>query len=176
MNRLVICGMSAWLLLAATVTASAEVKITVGHNTVDNATADFKFKEVPSPVKGTAASTAKITIVDGKRDPNGGDVGVLNDGKWPADQDEPASNFFFSAGTDGGRLLVDLGGSINIKQVITYSWHSDARAPQVYSLYAADGAAADFNAKPSKDVDPVKAGWKLIAKVDTRPKTGDGGG
>jgi hypothetical protein len=94
----------------------------------------------------------------------------------PVDQDEPAANFFFNAGTEGGRLLMDLGAPINIKQVNTYSWHAATRGPQVYSLYAADGTAAGFNAQPSKEVDPVKAGWKLIAEVDTRPKAGEPGG
>jgi hypothetical protein len=173
-KRLVVGGVSAWFLLLAT--ASAEVKIDVGHNDGDHATAEFKFKEVPSPVKGNAASTAKITIVDGERDPNGGEVGVLHDGKLPSDQDEPASNFFFNAGTDGGWILIDLGKNISVKQVNTYSWHTDTRAPQVYSLYAADGAATGFNAKPTRAVDPVKVGWKLVAKVDTRPKAGEPGG
>ncbi len=156
--------------------AAKDVKIAVGRNDLDHATAEFKFKEVPSPVKGTAASTAKITIVDGARDPNGGDVGVLNDGKVPTDQDDPAANFFFNAGTDGGRILIDLGSRIHVKQVNTYSWHTDVRAPQVYTLYAADGAAVGFNSKPAKDIDPATAGWRLIAKVDTRPAGGSPGG
>ncbi len=176
MKRMIVGSLSIGLLLLAAAAAPAEVKVEVGYNDIDHATPAFKFKEVPSPYKDTAASAAKITIVDGARDRNGGDVGVLIDGRLPANEDEPAANFFFNAGTEGGRLLIDLGGAINIKQVLTYSWHVDTRGPQVYTLYAADGTAAGFNAKPAKDVDPEKAGWKLIAKVDTRPKTGDGGG
>ena len=176
MKRWVIGSLSTGLLLLAAATVPAEVKVDVGYNDVDHAGPAFKFKEVPSPAIGTAATTATIAIVDGVRDRNGGDVGVLSDGQLPTNEDEPAANFFFNAGTEGGRLLVDLGGAINIKQVITYSWHVDTRGPQVYTLYAADGTAAGFNAKPGKEVDPEKAGWKLIAKVDTRPKTGDGGG
>ncbi len=155
---------------------SADVKIAVGHNDVDHESAEFKFKEVPAPVKTSAATTAKITIVDGEKDPNSADVEALNDGKLPSEEDEPASNFFFNAGTEGGRILIDLGKSIPVQEVNTYSWHTDTRAPQVYTLYAADGTAAGFNAKPTKDVDPVKAGWKEIAKVDTRPKEGEPGG
>jgi hypothetical protein len=156
--------------------AAKDVKIAVGHNDTDHESAEFKFKEVPSPAKTNAATKAKIEIVDGVRDPNGAGVEALNDGKLPSGSDEPAANFFFNAGTEGGRILIDLGSSISVKQVNTYSWHTDARAPQVYTLYAADGAAAGFSAKPAKDVDPVKVGWTQIAKVDTRPKTGEPGG
>ena len=154
-----------------------EVKIDVCHNDLEHVKQEFTFKEVPSPARDTAASSAKITIVDGARDRNGGgDVGVLIDGRLPTEEDQPGANFFFNAGTEGGRLLIDLGSIINIKQVRTYSWHVSDRSPQIYNLYGADGTAAGFNDKPGKDVDPEKAGWKLIAKVDTRPKSGDVGG
>ena len=159
----------------APATAPASVKVTVGHNDGDHANKEFKFKEVPSPVTVNAATKAKIAIVDGEQDGNGAGVEALNDGKLPTEEDQPEANFFFNAGTDGGRLVIDLGAAINVKQVNTYSWHTDARAPQVYTLYAADGTEKGFDAK-TKDADPVKAGWKLVAKVDTRPKTGDAGG
>jgi hypothetical protein len=60
--------------------------------------------------------------------------------------------------------------------VNTYSWHPDTRGPQVYKLYASDGSAAEFKADPKRSTDPEKCGWKLVAKVDTRPKEGIGGG
>jgi hypothetical protein len=169
------------VLFLVVASVSAEVKITTAHNDPDHATAEFKFaefksKDVPSPAKVNAATCAKFSLVDGDKDENGGDMEVLHDGKLPSGQDEPASNFFFNQGTDGGRILIDLGSVISIRQVNTYSWHSDSRAPQVYSLYAADGTAAGFKSSPSNDVDPVTVGWKLIAKVDTRPKTGETGG
>jgi hypothetical protein len=66
--------------------------------------------------------------------------------------------------------------AIDIKQVNTYSWHPNTRGPQVYKLYASDGSGEGFNASPKKGTDPEKAGWKLIASVDTRPKEGDMGG
>ncbi len=176
MKRLSIGSLSIGLVFLAAAAAPAQVKVEVGYNDLEHATPEFKFKEVPSPAKDTAASAAKITVVDGVKDGNCRGVQVLTDGRLPTEEDEPAANFFFGAGTDGGRLLIDLGSVINVKQVRTYSWHVEARAPQVYSLYAAAGTAAGFNDKPGKGVDPEKAGWKLIAKVDTRPKTGDGGG
>jgi hypothetical protein len=127
-------------------------------------------------VKDDAAAKAKISIVEGEKDPNGADTEALNDGTLPSEEDQPEKNFFFNAGTEGGRLALDLGSAINVKQVNTYSWHPNTRAPQVYKLYGSDGSGKDFSAAPKKGTDPVKAGWKLIATVDTRPKTGEAGG
>jgi hypothetical protein len=151
----------------------AEIKTVADHN--GNPTASFKFKNVPAPSRSDAAAKARFTIVDGAKDNNGGDVDKLNDGKVPTDDDQPAENFFFQAGTDGGHLLVDLGGAIEIKQVNTYSWHPTTRGPQVYQLYASDGRG-DFNAQPKKGTEPVTSGWRLIAEVDTRSPAGESGG
>src|SRR5205809_515071 len=172
--KLWMVGASALLVSAAV--SFSEIKIVVEHNDNEQATPRFKFKNVPPPSKTDAATKAKFSIVDGEQDENGGTVEKLHDGKLPTEQDEPAENFFFNAGTEGGRLLVDLSSVTEIKQVNTYSWHPTTRGPQVYQLYGSDGKADDFNAKPKKGTQPEKAGWKLIAKVDTRPKTGDGGG
>jgi len=154
------------------VLALAEVKPVVDHNTNEQATPAFKFKNVPAPSKDDAATKAKITIVAGEQDPNGGTTAKLNDGKAPTEEDQPDENFFFNAGTEGGRLAIDLGSAINVKEVNTYSWHPNTRGPQVYKLYASEGTEKDFNAAPKAGTDPAKAGWKLIATVDTRPKGG----
>jgi hypothetical protein len=164
------------LLLLSATAIRAEVKVTVEHNEGDKATADFKFKDIPVPSKDDAATNAKFSIIDGERDPNGGDLDKLNDGKLPTDEDQPEENFFFNAGTEGGRIGIDLGKVIAVKQVNTYSWHPNTRGPQVYKLYASDGTAADFKSEPKSGTDPAKSGWKLIATVDTRPKEGTGGG
>ena len=162
--------------LAFAVVARGEIKIVVDHNSNESASVAFKFKNVPTPSKNDPATSARFTILDGERDDNGGDLDKLHDGKLPTEEDEPAENFFFNAGTESGRLRVDSGKLIEIKQVNTYSWHPNTRGPQVYKLYAADGKAEAFNAQPRNATDPEKCGWKLIAKVDTRPKQGAGGG
>ncbi|MDB5291947.1 MAG: hypothetical protein JWL69_3188, partial [Phycisphaerales bacterium] len=162
--------------LFASVTCFAEVKTVVDYNDKEHATKDFKFKSVPALSKTSAATKAKFSIVDGQRDDMGGDLDKLNDGKLPIEQDQPLENFFFAQNADGGRLGIDLGSVTGIKQVNTYSWHTDTRGPQVYKLYASDGTAKNFDAAPKRDTDPEKAGWKLLATVDTRPKTGDPGG
>jgi hypothetical protein len=161
--------------VAATV-AHAEVKVSVDRNQAGDATREFQFKNVPSPSRTDAANQAKITILAGRRDRNGGDVAQLIDGKRPSEEDQPGANFFFAAGSDGGRLLVDLEKPIEIKQVNTYSWHGGSRAPQVYKLYGGDAAKAHFVARPEAGADLEKAGWDLIASVDTRPKEGQPGG
>src|SRR5215475_6885456 len=166
---------AATLLFASALLCCGEIKTAVNHNPNENATSAFKFKDVPSPSKTDAAKDGKFTIVDGERDENGGDVDKLHDGKTPTEEDQPEENFFFNAGTPGGRLLVDLGKVIEVRQINTYSWHPNTRGPQVYKLYASDGSVADFNPKP-KGIDPEKGGWKLIANIDTRPKDGIGGG
>jgi hypothetical protein len=154
----------------------AAVKITIDHNTGNNATAEFKFKRVPSPAKDDAARNAKLKLLVGQIDPSSGGLNALIDGNLPDDDDQPHANFFFSAGSDGGRFLMDLGSSMEILEVNSYSWHSDTRAPQVYNLFASDGADPGFNPEPDSQTDPATCGWKLIATVDTRPNQGDSSG
>jgi hypothetical protein len=153
----------------------ADVKVTVDHNSQSSATAAFQFKQVPQPSRNDAATTATFSLVDGQRDQNGGDLGVLQDGRLPREEDEPERNFFYSQGSTGGRIRIDLGRAIPIKEVNSYSWHSSDRGPQVYKLFASDGKAAEFKAEP-KGVDPLSCGWTLVATVNTRPEEGTVGG
>jgi hypothetical protein len=162
--------------LGLALNTSAAVKVTIDHNTGNNATAEFKFKHVPSPAKNDAAPNAKLKVIVGQVDPGSGGLNALIDGNLPEDEDQPHANFFFSAGSDGGRFLMDFGNAIEISQVNTYSWHADTRGPQVYNLFASDGTDPKFNPEPDAKTDPVTCGWKLIATVDTRPSQGDSGG
>ncbi len=164
------------LALSLATLARAAVTITADRLENENAAAGFKFPHVPAPLRGDAAAKATFTLLDGQRDGNGGDLDQLHDGALPTTGDQPAASFFLRGGTEGGRLLVDLGSVIDVARVNTYSWHSDVRGPQVYRLYASDGQAADFNAQPKRPADPAKAGWRLLANVDTRPKDGAPGG
>jgi len=166
----------AGIFLLAGVSTRADVKVTVDYNGNDEATAEFNFKTGPSPSANDAATAAKFTIVDGAADGNGGGLEKLNDGKLPENSDDPAENFFFRAGSDGGRLQLNLGKLIAIKQVNTYSWHPGTRGPQIYKLFASDGAAEKFNAAPKRGTAPDQCGWKLIASVNTKPKAEEGGG
>ena len=165
------------VLLAGTV-SRAEVKDPIiDHNEGDDATPPkFTFKHVPALSGTNAASAALFTLVDGQVDDNSGGIEKLNDGKLPSEPDEPAENFFFDAGTEGGRILVDLRRVLDVGQVDTFSCHPNTRGPQIYTLYASDGTAEGFNPKPKRGTDPRSCGWKLVKHVDTGSSGTHGGG
>lgn len=142
----------------------------------DVAGAGFHFKSIPLPDNNDAATGAEFSLVDGEMDRNGGGLDVLHDGRVPAGEDSPRENFFFRAGADGGRILVDLKQKVNISQINTFSWHAGARGPQVYTVYGANAGDAGLELKPKRGASPDKAGWRLLAKVDTRPGDSEFGG
>lgn len=146
------------------------------HNPNSTANRDFKFKNIPSPSKTDAASTAKLTMIDGELDGGSAELAALTDGHLPSDEDEPGSNVYFKAGSSGGRFRMDLGSPIEIAQVNSYSWHPNSRGPQLYKLFAADGSDPKLNLDPKRGVDPANCGWKLIALVSTLPNEGEMGG
>src|SRR5688500_2588281 len=102
-------------LLACAATAHAEVKIAIEHHNNDQAVAGFKFPGVPPPRRGDAAAKATLTLIEGDRDPNSGDLKKLHDGALPNSGDQPNANFFFRTETAGGRVLMDLGSVIEIR-------------------------------------------------------------
>lgn len=167
---------AAGFFLLATAMSHAETKVTVDCNDNDTATTAFAFKTVPHPSTDDAATSAKFIVVAGEEDSNSGGAEKLHDGRLPSEADSPSDNFFFAPGADGGRFEVDLGTNINVRQVNTYSWHPGSRGPQVYKLYAADGTADGFKATPKAGTSPEQCGWKLIADVNTKPKSDEGGG
>jgi hypothetical protein len=156
--------------------ADAQAVVTVDRNTGAAATPAFKFTRVPSPVTDDAGAKAKLVLVDGEMDSNAGSFSAINDGLLPRDEDEPGANFFFDAGTGGGRFVMQFTAAIEISRIHSYSWHPNTRGSQVYTLYASDGADPKFNAAPKHGVDPQTVGWKRVAAVDTRPPGGDTGG
>ncbi len=139
----------------------------------EDAGAGFELTTLPRPALNDAATEAVFRVVQGSRDPNGGDVAVLNDGRLPIDEDAPAQNFFFRAGGGGGRLLVDLRQARSLSRVSTYSWHAGERGPQVYDLYAAMGEEPGFSLEIGELPDPAAAGWTRLARVDTHPPEGE---
>ena len=162
--------------MSLTPIALDQTRIVIDHNANDIANQEFKFKRVPSPVKDDAAAKAKLVLIDGEIDGNGADLLAVTDGLLPTDQDEPAANFFFNAGTSGGRFRLDFGRVIDVAQVNSYSWHPNTRGPQVYKLYGSEGTDPKFNADPNRRIDPATAGWILIGSVDTSTAQGAEGG
>ncbi len=153
-----------------------DARVDVEHNANHVANLNFKFNNLPSPRTDDAAAKATLTLIDGPVDAGSGDLNAINDGQLPANEDDPGANLFFRAGSMGGRFRMDLASAIDITQIISYSWHPNSRGPQLYKLYAADGAEANFNIAPMRGVDPTACGWKFIATVNTIPKQGEDGG
>jgi hypothetical protein len=176
MRDLIPAILSFLILPIFTVSAHAQAKVTIDHNTGLDANGSFKFKHVPSPARDDVAAKAKLTLVFGRKDGDSAELNALTDGLYPGGADEPEANFFFASGTDGGRIRIDLESTTDIAQVNTYSWHADTRGPQVYNLFGADGSDPKFNPAPDATTDPASCGWKLIATVDTRPSQGKAGG
>ena len=168
------CGLAAAFVLIAA-TAQGAVQINVAFKE-ESSGAPFTFTNVPAPVRNDAAAAGRARILSGIVDSNSGGLGVLRDGQSPTEPDQPEANFFFEAGTEGGWLLFDLERVTEVKQVNTFSRHPDVRGPQVYKLFASDGAATGFVERPQKGADLAAGGWKQIATVDTRTKSGPGGG
>ncbi|HEY6802492.1 MAG TPA: hypothetical protein VI306_02830 [Pyrinomonadaceae bacterium] len=163
-------------LLGLLVLPISDIKIDFEHNSNEQATPEFRFKRFPTPSKDDAASHATLTMIDGVIDGGSAELSALTDGVVPDNEDDPGTNLFFSAGSMGGRFRMDFGKSIDVARVISYSWHSNTRAPQLYKLYAANGSEPGFNIAPKRGVDPATCGWKFIATVSTIPKQGEDGG
>lgn len=153
------------VLLPFALSLCANPVVIIDHNGNDDAQADFHFRVVSAP-RRSAANNAQFLLVDGNRDPNGGSLDVLHNGDLPTEDDQPGANFFFYG--EGGRISVDLGKVIPVREIDTYSWHTGERAPQVYKLYGSDGGAPGFTPQPKRPQDPAVMGWKLLADVDTR--------
>jgi hypothetical protein len=151
-------------------------RIVIDHNPNSTANPEFKFKNIASPIKDDAASTAKLTLIDGELDAGSAELSALTDGRLPHDEDEPGANVYFRAGSSGGRFRMDFGTPIDIARVNSYSWHPNTRGPQLYKLYAADGSEPQLNLNPKRGVDPASCGWKLIALVSTLSNDGEEGG
>jgi hypothetical protein len=156
-------------LLTATGAAFADVRTVTEYQS--DGIASFKLGGIPAPARKDAASAAKFSLLDGTPDANGGTLDKLHDGTAAREADDPERNFFFAAGTAGGRLLIDLERTTEIRQINTYSWHPTTRGPQVYRVFGSDGSAPQFNARPNRNAE-TNSGWTSIAAVDTRNKGG----
>ena len=138
-------------------------------------TADFRFPTIAPPSRedyaDQASGNATIRVVDGKLqvEPNhSGLASVLIDGAGQSKQDSPSESAFFRA-RPGGSFLVDLGRTIAISRINSYSWHQHTkieehreRARQRFVLY---GYAGDE--PPDLNRSPTESGWTRIARVNS---------
>ena len=169
-KNILMATLSTLMLFAASImlmgTLQADVQVTTESS---QSGSFFRFEAAPLPAIDDAGSKGKWKILSGQIDANSGAIDTLFDGRVPTGEDQPAQNFFF-AGTHGGMIAVDLGQRLELSEIVTYSWHSDSRVPQVYSVYAATGDEQGFAFPESADSISKTAGWNKIADVDTRPK------
>ena len=130
-NRITIRAVKHLLALVLfAVAARAEVTVTVDHNRGAAATTAFNFARVASPARDDLAASAKVEVIAGTVDRNSAPIAALTDGRLPGNEDEPEANLFFRGDSWGGRIRFDLGGTVDIAAVNTYSWHPDTRAPR----------------------------------------------
>ena len=134
----------------------------------------FHFRLVPAPARNDIGSEAVVSLVLGRLDGNSGGLARLNDGQLPREEDAPAENCFFAAGTAGGRIVLDLTHAVAVQRINSYSWHPGSRAAQVYTLYGRTSEEKEVNVHQEKSDELANLGWKEIARVDTR-KEGNGG-
>lgn len=156
-------------LLAASI-ASAQIQVTTNV-----ANSGFEFADVPLPAFNDAATNARFDLVAGRMDPNSRGLDALHDGRLPSKEDQPNENFFLSAGSKRGLIQIDLGQTVSVKQVTSYSWHPSTRAAQVYTLYGATGEEKELQHKLTLEFDPATQGWTKITSVDSRKDRQHGG-
>ncbi|MBK1834320.1 basic secretory protein-like protein [Roseibacillus ishigakijimensis] len=155
----------ALLTLAETLSAAPTVRL--DRNRGDGS---FQFQRVPAPAVNDLAQEKSFRIIAGEADRMSADLAVLTDGKVPTADDQPDANFFFTTGSDGGRLVLDLGAETTLASIATYSWHRGGRAPQVYTVYGATGGTEKFKLEPAREDDPTQSDWIEVAQVDTRSR------
>jgi len=175
LRGLLLLALSATELLLPAAEAPASIRVIVEHRQETDGPA-FRFDRVPAPTNRDTATRAAFRLVQGEPDDNSAPLSTLQDGRLPDQADQPEANFFFAAGSHGGRILVDFGAATPFRYIATYPRHPDIRGPQLYQLYGATGTEPGLILPPSEGRSPAESGWSLIASVDTRPRTGPGGG
>lgn len=138
-------------------------------------TAAFRFPTIDPPSHEDYADRSRghatIRVAQGKlkRKPgNSGPPEALLDGKGQSRQDAPDQSAFFQNDVTGS-FLVDLGRTISITKVNSYSWHQHnrvdehrERAQQRFMLYGFAGEEP-----PDLSLPPEEAGWTRLARVNS---------
>jgi hypothetical protein len=104
--------------------------------------------------------------------PDSGPVELLLDGRAQSTSDAPGESVFFG-NNQKGRILLDLGRAVTVREINTYSWHKyelvppghprrNSRTIQRYVLYGFEGEKP-----PPTAGDPMANGWKLISRVNS---------
>ena len=137
--------------------------------------AGWDFTTITRPSFSDAALHSKITVAWNKPQPSCLSPDGLHNGVLPRECRLLRDFFCFTNdNAQGGRIVMDLGKTIPVTMVNSYSaqgpvggttWCEEfdgARAPQVYTLYGSASEKPDPNNLASNE-------WVKIAEVDTRP-------
>jgi hypothetical protein len=139
-------------------------------------TQDFVFPTIKPPSDRDYADAsqhhASIRVVQGKLAPDSGPIELLLDGRGQSNSDAPGESVFFT-NNQKGRILLDLGRAVTVREINTYSWHKyemvppghprrNSRTIQRYILYGYEGEMP-----PSTGGDPAANGWTLISRVNS---------
>jgi hypothetical protein len=134
----------------------------------------FVFDTVPSNSSTDLASGLGFVVLDGSANANSGPISYLTDGPAQTNWDSccgTEGETWFASDTGNTRIQVDLGASVAIGEINTFSWHRNARAPQIYKVYGAvspSNSAPDFTAAAFQDDTALAGiGYTLIGTVDT---------
>ncbi len=134
---------------------------------------DFRFgKEsaILPPAEDDAGSNGKWTLLSGKLDSNSGGLDVLLNGKTPNTEDDPRRNAFFAAGTEGGKMLLELPEAVDFHSLAVYSWHGSERAAQRFTAYTRAQPVDAAELEKSGKATPAELsalGWVKIGDADT---------
>lgn len=140
-------------------------------------TAAFRFPTIQPPSRedcaDQASGQATIRVASGELRTRAGmgtsgPVTLLIDGAVQSHQDAPRESVFFEDHSSGS-YLIDLGQTISIDRINSYSWHQHdsneshrQRARQRFTLY---GFAGDQ--LPDLTLPPSESGWTRIARVNS---------
>lgn len=168
----------AWLFLFAIAVMSFEnshAQVTI-VNERSQESSFFEFDKIPPPAVDDSAANARWAVARGSLDSNSAPLSVIHDGRIPSSDDSPRENCFFAPGVSNGCIALDLGKSIDISEVVTYSWHAGARGPQVFNLYASTVETVDFKWDQIDEKAIIeKSGWQRVASIDSRTNRMIGG-
>jgi ferric-dicitrate binding protein FerR (iron transport regulator) len=142
-------------------------------------TSDFQFPTIPPPRSSDFADAGQgnstiewwpSNLNDKRNHPSkkSGPLELLINGKGQTTEDSPSESVFFRDGANG-LFLIDLGASVPVAKINTYSWHRNwedpalrRRAVQRFTLWGCGGEKP--NTLPTSK---ENAGWTRIARVNT---------
>ena len=156
-----------WLHLFVAVASSGQILVRQDRNI----TGQWEFGNVRSPSAGDFGEKCQVKMISNALYKGSDYLSGLIDG-CVADNDKKTRQAVFLTDATGhnGRIVLELGRSIELVEINTYSRHNSkgdqgARGPQVYTLYGTNVEQPGHYLATRGNI------WKKIAEVDTRPNS-----